>query len=158
MRIVVRSSGAKVLTGGGSVVAVQKQELTSDSDGDFTFEIDVGSYYVRFGHEGPEIRILIVDDVATYEFEEVVDDEIASLGITPNLLAVLGYSLAEMRALTKHVNHQMAEMLWFTTNGDGGAGKFYYDSSSSATDDNGLSTVKPTNIETGNPGRWIRLL
>jgi hypothetical protein len=38
--------------------------------------------------------------------------------------------------------------------GDGGQGTFYWNATSSATDDNGVTTVAPTGVTSG---RWIRL-
>jgi hypothetical protein len=39
---------------------------------------------------------------------------------------------------------------------DGNGGIFYWSPTSTATDDNGVTTIKPTAIATGSPGRYLR--
>jgi hypothetical protein len=39
---------------------------------------------------------------------------------------------------------------------DGNGGLFYWSATSTATDDNGLTTIKPNSIASGSPGRYLR--
>lgn len=158
MSIRVRSSGDTTLTTGGSVVAVQTKYYKSSSNGDFSFDSAPGAYLVLFGSDGPEIGILIPEDGSAYDFEDVISDAVVYPGDAPNVQAVVGYTLAGVRAITRYIEPQIADMLYFTTVGDGGAGRFYYDASSTDSDDNGLTTIKPNNKSNSDPGRWKRFL
>lgn len=158
MAIRVRSSGDTTLTVEGSVIANQTKFYKSETDGDFSFSSAPGIFLVRFGEDGPEIGIQVPDDDSEYEFEDLITDAVVYAGDAPNVQAVVGYSLAGLRALERHISNQIADMLYFSSVGDGGAGRFYYDTASTDTDDNGLTTVKPTDKSVSDPGRWKRFL
>lgn len=63
-------------------------------------------------------------------------------------------SIANLRAITyTPKDGQLVDLLGYYTPGDGGGGQFYWDATSTATDNNG-TIIKVTAITTG---RWIRL-
>ena len=64
--------------------------------------------------------------------------------------------VAALRSRTAHLDTQLAHLAFVATRGDGGQGMFEYVSASTATDD-GLNVLKPDDIDSADPGRWIRL-
>jgi hypothetical protein len=67
-----------------------------------------------------------------------------------------GYpGIASLRSRTSHTSNQLAYLLYVATQGDGGEGWFRFDASSTTADD-GTDYLRPDNISSGNPGRWIR--
>ena len=67
-----------------------------------------------------------------------------------------GYTgIASLRARTNHTANQLAYLLYVATDGDGGGGWFRFDASSTTADD-GVDYLRPNDITSGNPGRWIR--
>lgn len=68
----------------------------------------------------------------------------------------VGYpGVAALRAETDHVENQMAYLLYAVSEGDGGGGWFSYDEASSVADDS-IDVLKPDDVDSGSPGRWIR--
>ncbi len=59
-----------------------------------------------------------------------------------------------MRASSGHLTSTRAVMSGYHADGDGGGGAFYWDATSTATDDGG-TVVKPASV--GGAGRWLRL-
>jgi hypothetical protein len=68
----------------------------------------------------------------------------------------IGYTLSSLRARTEHSSNQVALLMWLVTEGDGGYGNFRFNSSSSVADD-GIDVIRPTDISSGDPGRWVRI-
>jgi len=67
-----------------------------------------------------------------------------------------GYDgVALLRAEIAHVENQMAYLLYATSEGDGGGGWFSYEESSSVADDS-IDVLKPDDVDSGSPGRWVR--
>jgi hypothetical protein len=50
----------------------------------------------------------------------------------------------------------MAYLLFVATEGDGGGGWFRFVTSETDADD-GVDVIKPDNIGSGDPGRWVRV-
>jgi len=73
--ITVRANGDKVITGSGAVVAVGKRHYRSDVDGNFSFALAVGTFYVLFG-TGPEIRVVNTHASGTYDFDTIISDTV----------------------------------------------------------------------------------
>jgi hypothetical protein len=68
-----------------------------------------------------------------------------------------GYAgVISLRARTEHTANQMAYLLFVATEGDGGGGWFRFVTSETDADD-GVDVIKPDNIGSGDPGRWVRV-
>jgi len=63
--------------------------------------------------------------------------------------------VTSLRAFGNHANNQMAYLLYVATDGDGGEGWFRFKSTDTTTDD-GVDYIKPDDILSGDPGRWVR--
>jgi hypothetical protein len=63
---------------------------------------------------------------------------------------------AELRAYVGHADGTEYHTLGDASRGDGYARQYYFDGSSTATD-NGASVVQPTDVATGSPGRYLQL-
>ena len=85
----------------------------------------------------------------------VAEGVVSEGGGSGSTASPVGYTLATLRARTEHTEKQVAKLLWLTSAGDGGAGDFWYDTTSSASDD-GIDTIKPTDVS--GAGRWRRLI
>lgn len=98
------------------------------------------------------------DASAAYTVIDSEDSSTADSAASGGGSAVLeGYAgVASLRARTEHTSDQLAYLLYVSTEGDGGQGWFRFNATSTATDD-GLNTIKPTDIDVANPGRWIRM-
>lgn len=112
-----------------------------------------GAYKVFPWDDDRYLTIDVEESPSTQDISNIADSTV----ILTSDLPVRAYTLATLRARTRHEGQQIAMMSYFTTVGDGGAGWFFFVSASTATDDAGLSCVKPTDIDTADPGRWIRL-
>lgn len=67
-----------------------------------------------------------------------------------------GYpGITSLRARTIHSANQLAYLLYIATEGDNGSGWFRFDAASTTADD-GVDYLRPNDITSGNPGRWIR--
>jgi hypothetical protein len=66
-----------------------------------------------------------------------------------------GALLANLRAFNNALTQMTAYMVGYTSPGDGGQGSFYWNSSSTATDDGGVTTIQPNGVTIG---RWLRLV
>lgn len=64
-------------------------------------------------------------------------------------------SVSGLRGFLTTVNGQVAQISGYTVPNDGGQGFFYWNPSSTAADDGGVTTVAPDGA--GSQGRWIRL-
>lgn len=87
-----------------------------------------------------------------------VDEESAtgSTVIVTTDLSGTGYrGRAALRARTEHVADQVAYLLYLVTSGDGQGGWFYFNSTSTTADD-GVDVLRPDDVASGSPGRWIR--
>ena len=94
---------------------------------------------------------------------EVVDSEDSSTTTSPvpsgsaSDTSGVGYAGASaLRSRTTHTANQLAYLLYVSTDGDGGEGWFRY-STTSYTADDGVDTLRPNDISSGNPGRWLRI-
>ena len=58
-------------------------------------------------------------------------------------------------SLSQQVEGRIIYLQGYYTQGDGGGGNFIFDSTSLSVDDGG-AVIKPNNINSNNPGRWIR--
>lgn len=58
-----------------------------------------------------------------------------------------------LRAVTSHRDRQMAYLLYLTSEDDGQGGEWVYRATSTDADD-GVSVLKPDNIDAADPGRW----
>ena len=107
-----------------------------DSDGQCDLFLDDAVSY----------RIILKNSAGVTQFDK---DRIASIGSTQvqsfNNIAALRLSTGTTRA-------NSAKTLGYYAAGDGGGNYFYWDSTSTATD-NGGSIIKPTSV--GGAGRWI---
>lgn len=65
-------------------------------------------------------------------------------------------SIAALRASTAYAADKVADVLGYYTKGDPGGGTYFFNASSTATDNDG-NIIKPTAISSGDPGRWIRV-
>lgn len=71
-------------------------------------------------------------------------------------VALAGYPGAvALRTRTVLGAYQLAYLLWASAQGDNGGGWFWYDATSTATDD-GVDVVKPDSVDVADPGRWLR--
>lgn len=67
-----------------------------------------------------------------------------------------GYEgVSVLRAEIVHVDNKMAYLLYAVSEGDGGSGWFSYEEASSVADDS-IDVLKPDDVDSGSPGRWIR--
>ena len=73
--------------------------------------------------------------------------------IISSFLAIQGAT--ELRTLTDYVDNQYAYLEFLATAGDGTGGAFVFDAASTATDD-GRDYIKPNDILSASPGRWVR--
>jgi hypothetical protein len=62
----------------------------------------------------------------------------------------------ELRAYVGHADGTEYHTLGDASRGDGYARQYYFDASSTATD-NGGSVIQPTDVATGSPGRYLQL-
>ena len=112
-----------------------------------------GQYRVFPWADDRYLTINVEESPSTQDISDIADSTVILTSDVP----VRAYTLATLRARTRHEAQQIAMMSYFTTVGDGGAGWFFFASASTDADDAGLSCVKPTDIDTADPGRWIRL-
>jgi hypothetical protein len=63
--------------------------------------------------------------------------------------------IVSLRATPTHTSNQMAYLLYAITDGDGGEGWFRFKGTDSTADD-GIDYIKPDDIASGDPGRWVR--
>lgn len=78
---------------------------------------------------------------------EYADISFESTGLT------VSATVADLRTVTGTVQHEMAVVLGSSAVGDGGGSNYFWDATSSATD-NGTTVVKPTAVS--GAGRWLR--
>lgn len=143
----------------GSVVATG-QVITAipDASGVVTQTLLHGEYYVYAWDDAvpwDKGRFLHINVGETPSTQDVKDIAVGSV-ILSNEANVRAVTLAELRARTFHEERATVRMAYYSTFGDGGAGNFTFYESSTATDDSGLSCVKPTDIDSEDPGRWLR--
>ena len=79
--------------------------------------------------------------------------EAGSLPTTLNGEVTAFDTIAALQGIASATNRDLAQVYGYYARGDGGGGEFYWDSTSTATD-NGGTIIKATAITTG---RWIRL-
>ena len=153
--------------------------IATDETGSFETELAAGEYdvdcVISRVRQNPvrRYRIRVPNSVngdynATVRFDQCVLDGInepqffgglpgGSVSITVNDTSGVGYEgAAGLRARTVHANNQLAYIFWALSDGDGGAGFFRYVSANTDADD-GINTIKPTDVSSGNPGRWKRV-
>ena len=65
-------------------------------------------------------------------------------------------TVAALRALTKTSLHERCEVSGYYTTGDGGGASYLWSATSTAADDGG-SVIRPTNIASDSPGRFLLL-
>lgn len=106
-----------------------------DTNGAIFFKANNGAYDIKIVN-GANTTWLY--DVSLYDIESSVE---------------FYSNIAALRAITAIPSLTYATIKGYTTDGDGGGGDFYWDSSSTATD-NGGTIIKATAITTG---RWVRL-
>ena len=71
--------------------------------------------------------------------------------------SVTGFpGVVSLRATTIHTGNQLAYLLYTTTDGDGGEGWFRFKTSETTADD-GIDYIRPDDIASGDPGRWVRI-
>lgn len=107
--------------------------VIADQNGVFSDIFLDGSYKARLTDK---------NDVQIWEADPVFDI-ISSDTVT---------TIATLKALTGQADNESVTVLGHTTEGDGGGGIFWFDSSSSITDDNGIY-IQPD----AGTGRWLRL-
>jgi hypothetical protein len=71
-----------------------------------------------------------------------------------NVIPVATY--ADLLLVTAPTETTYINMLGYYAKGDGGGGPFYFDTTSTATDNAG-TVIKPTAVDSGSPGRWLKL-
>jgi len=105
-----------------------------DSKGMFFFKAENGTYDIKIVNG---IKTTWLDDISLLDADSIVDsyDNIAAL-----------------RAITTAPSLTLAKIKGYYTDGDGGGGDFYWDASSTETD-NGGTIIKAISITTG---RWKR--
>jgi hypothetical protein len=63
--------------------------------------------------------------------------------------------VAALRAITLHPNHAVRYLSYLNTPGDGMGGSFIFNASESTTDDS-VDYIRPVDVRSTNPGRWVR--
>lgn len=117
---------------------VAASTVTTDSTGFFFFYAPDGQYILKVYLSGTLYRTLTDVQIIDDTYQEVPPATVAALkAIVPSTLT----------------NGKRVSILGYYTAGDGGEGDYYWDSSSSATD-NGGSVIQPT---AGGTGRWLAL-
>lgn len=122
--------------------------------------VNVGSVLVP----GQSLQDLI-DETKGLQYQPPADVEailvdqwmrlLQSLVVTGSV-ALSGYpGAAALRTRTVLGAYQIAYLLWASVQGDNGGGWFWYDATSTATDD-GVDVVKPDSVDAADPGRWLR--
>lgn len=142
---------------GGSVITDSRVARYPNSSGLVSLSLLVGVYRVFTGNVEFGSRyftIQLTDTSGTVDVSAIVTTTPTS---SDDDTAGIGYILTTLRARTRHAAPQTAYVLGLSSAGDGGSGQFYFSSSSSAADDGGLSVIKPNDVETGDPGRWLRV-
>lgn len=77
----------------------------------------------------------------------------SSVIVVSGWLAIQG--IVELRTLTGYVDNQLAYLEFRLLAGDGEGGNFVFDAAETHADD-GVDYIKPNNIATIDPGRWVR--
>ena len=62
---------------------------------------------------------------------------------------------AALRAITLHPNHAVRYLSYLNTPGDGMGGNFIFNASATTADDS-VDYVRPVDVRSTNPGRWVR--
>lgn len=63
--------------------------------------------------------------------------------------------VAALRAITLHPNHAVRYLSYLNTPGDGMGGNFIFNASATTADDS-VDYVRPVDVRSTNPGRWVR--
>lgn len=109
--------------------------------------------WVRFMPPTPRLFGDYWDATATYQPLATSTTPSTSVSIVASSLGYRG--AAALRLETNYRDRQMAYLLYAATDGDNAGGEFSFVSASTDTDD-GLDVIKPDNIASGSPGRWVR--
>lgn len=140
--------------GDTTVTGHRARVVPNATTGAFSVGLYQGSYFYYPWNDCKSPLIINVDATPS---TQTIDSIVEAATITTTDLPVFFYTLATLRARTRHAELHGVMMGYGVTVGDGKAGLFYYSSASTATDDDALSCVKPTDIATADPGRWLRL-
>jgi hypothetical protein len=140
--------------GDTTVTGHRARVVPNATTGAFSVGLYQGSY---FYYPWNDCKSPLIINVAETPSTQTIDSIVESATITTTDLPVFFYTLATLRARTRHAELHGVMMGYGVTVGDGKAGLFYFSSASTATDDDALSCVKPTDIATADPGRWLRL-
>ena len=143
----------------GSVVATG-QVITAipDTSGVVSQTLLHGEYYVYPWDDADpwdQGRFMHINVGETPSTQDVKDITVGAV-ILSNEANVRAVTLAGLRARTFHEDLHTVRMAYTATFRDGGEGNFTFYAASTATDDSGLSCVKPTDIDSSDPGRWLR--
>jgi hypothetical protein len=140
--------------GDTTVTGHRARVVPNATTGAFSVGLYQGSY---FYYPWTDCKSPLIINVAATPSTQTIDSIVEDATITTTDLPVFFYTLATLRARTRHAELHGVMMGYGVTVGDGKAGLFYFSSASTATDDDALSCVKPTDIATADPGRWLRL-
>jgi hypothetical protein len=140
--------------GDTTVTGHRARVVPNATTGAFSVGLYQGSY---FYYPWNDCKSPLIINVTSTPSTQTIEDIVEAATITTTDLPVFFYTLATLRARTRHAELHGVMMGYGVTVGDGKAGLFYFSSASTATDDDALSCVKPTDIATAYPGRWLRL-
>lgn len=134
------------------------QTVPDADDGTFSVDLYEGRYkYFPWTDCKSPLSINVTATPSTQAIEDIVEDYETTTGDVP----LQFYTLAGLRARTRHEDQgdtmHGVMLAYGVTPGDGKAGLFRFSGDSTADDDAGLNVIKPTDIDTADPGRWIRL-
>lgn len=132
--------------------------VPDSDDGTFSVDLYEGRYkYFPWTDCKTPLSINVTATPSTQTIEDILEDYEVTTGDVP----LQFYTLAGLRARTRHEDNgdtmHGAMLAYGVTPGDGKAGLFRFNADSTADDDEGLGVIKPTDIDTADPGRWIRL-
>lgn len=142
------------MVGTVTVTGHRARAIPDTDTGDFSVDLHPGSY---FYYPWNDCRHPLVVNVGSTPSSQAVSDIVESPDITTTDLPVFFYTLATLRARTRHADMHGVMMGYGVTVGDGKAGLFLFHADSTDPDDDGLNCVKPDDIDATDPGRWIRL-
>lgn len=136
----------------GSGVDPSPRRIFTNGIGQFSIVLPMGDYFMIVA--GLAIyKISVPDDNQTYDFTSRIIGAVTQSPTNP--LAVLGLwlkqNITELRSVPGTSANRLA-VLYSPTEADK---QFFRWDAASAVADNGSTVIKPTDIESGSPGRWL---
>lgn len=116
--------------------------------------LDVPRPWVQFRLPAPRLTGDSWDSGEAYT--AVPSDETGQILTVSDEAAVLAIQgRAALRALVRHEPNELRYLAYLVTAGDGQGGEFVFGATETTADD-GVDYLKPDNVDSGDPGRWVR--